>query len=56
MMVTEKRWIKTRKIIRRLVDEVVSLRKGGELEDGRIGAQDQVKELITRHWNQTMVF
>jgi hypothetical protein len=33
-MVTEKRWIKTRKIIRRLVDEVVSLRKGSEWEDG----------------------
>jgi hypothetical protein len=36
VMVTEKRWIKTRKIIRRLVDEVVSLGKGSEQEDGSL--------------------
>jgi hypothetical protein len=34
VMVTDKRWIKTQKIFRRLVDEVVSLRKGSEREDG----------------------
>jgi hypothetical protein len=33
-MVTEKRWIKTRNIFRRLVDEMVSLRKGSEREEG----------------------
>jgi hypothetical protein len=34
LIVTEKRWVKTRTIIRQLVDEVVPLRKGSEGEDG----------------------
>jgi hypothetical protein len=34
VMVTEKRWIKTRMIIRRLVDDMISLSKGSEQEDG----------------------
>jgi hypothetical protein len=35
-MVTEKHWIKTRTIIRRLVDEMISLRKVSEQEDGSL--------------------
>jgi hypothetical protein len=34
MMVTERHWIKTRTIIRRLDDEMISLRKGRDQEDG----------------------
>jgi hypothetical protein len=53
VMVTEKHWIKTQTIIRRLVDLMISLRKGHEQEDG---SRDQGKELIIRLWNHTMGF
>jgi hypothetical protein len=39
VMFTEKRWIKTRMIIWSLVDEMISLKKGREQEDGGPGSR-----------------